>query len=241
MEPVKIVFAVGLMSALAGCGEPLVDADYRGEPILRLVGRISALRGDALATDDEALVSMFWNTDLGIEPPPLVEQQSISTNVQFPNEFEVLVFDPPTEQHLLQNDARLAVGFLLVYADRDGDRIFGAEDAIVGGNIKKALMWATEDVAAADAPFGADIPAGFSLLRVGEMQCEASLSSARLSMRASTTVRMCSSNDDCPRDFSCDTTFRVCVPRDGFDLVIGEDFDLMGASCPGDKRSPGGD
>ncbi len=236
-----MALTLGLVGALAGCGDPLVDAEYRGEPILRLIGRVSALRGDAGTSNDEALVSLFWNTDLGVDPPALVEQQSISTNLQFPNEFEVLVFEPPTEQHLLQDDARLAVGFLLVYSDRDGDRAFGPQDDIVGGNVNKALMWATEDVAGADAPFGADIPAGFSLLRVGEMQCEASMNSARASMRHSTTVRMCTSNDSCPADFSCDTTFRVCVPRDGFDLVIGEDFDLTGASCPGDKRTSGGD
>ena len=28
----------------------------------------------------------------------------------------------------------------------------------------------------------------------------------------------------CPPDFTCDATYRVCVPRDGFDLVIGDAF-----------------
>lgn len=232
MEPVRRLAALLLLSAgLFGCGDPLVDSKYRGEPILRLVGRIAALRGDGVPPDAEALVSMFWNRDLSSRPPTLVEQQSVSTNVQFPNEFEVLVFDPPTEDHALTMDSRLAVGFLLVYADLDGDRAFGAADRIVGGNANKALIWALEDVTAEEAPFAEAIPSGFSLVDFTNMACDPRRHDGPGPERVGPPVPRCSSDASCPPEFTCDTAFSVCVPRDDFELVIGPDFDLARTSC----------
>lgn len=231
MESMKRWAPMALVLGLVGCGDPLVQASYRGEPILRLVGRIAALRGVAVQPNEEALVSMFWNTDPSSRPPALVEQQSVSTNVEFPNAFEVLVFDPPTEAHLLTSDPRLAVGFLLVYADADGDRRFGPGDRIVGGNVSKALVWALEEVPAAEAPFGVSLPTGFSLSNLGQMPCELMPRDDRPPNRIAPPVKACTDDASCPPEFACDEAFRVCVPRDSFDLVIGEDFDLAAAGC----------
>jgi hypothetical protein len=217
---------------LAGCGDPLVSAEYRGEPILRLVGRIASLRGGTtIGTDEAALVSMFWNTDLTATSPALVEQRSVSTNVEFPNAFEVLVFDPPAEEHLLTSDARLGVGFLLVYVDRDGDRTFGAADTIIGGNVIKALVWAVEDLDATASPFGTAIPTGFSLVNLPTAECAMPPDDGRHEFTRGPPVRTCATDDVCPPDFACDATYHVCVPRDGFDLVIGDEFELDRARC----------
>lgn len=223
--------AILLALVAAGCGDPLVDADYRGEPILRLVGRIASLRGGTdIGADEEALVSMFWNTDLTATTPALVEQRSVSTNVEFPNAFEVLVFDPPAEEHLLTSDPRLGVGFLLVYVDRDGDRTYGAADDIIGGNVTKALVWAVQDLDATSSPFGTDIPTGFSLVNLPAAECSMPPPDDH-HFTGDPKVKSCTTDDVCPPDFTCDATYRVCVPRDGFDLVIGDEFDLDRATC----------
>src|SRR5688572_717757 len=101
-----------LLLLLVACGDPIVSADYRGEPIFRLTGEIESVgRGSiTLADGEQALVSMFWNTNLSQTPPPLVAQDSVSAAVAFPSSFEVRIFDPPGEAHLVASDGRFGVG-----------------------------------------------------------------------------------------------------------------------------------
>jgi hypothetical protein len=221
---------------LVGCGDPLVSADYRGEPIFRLTGVIESVGPGAVALGDgeQALVSMFWNTDLSRQPPALVAQDSVSSAITFPSTFEIRVFDPPAEVHLVAADPRFGVGLMLVFVDADADHLYDAGERMIGGNLNKAVVWAHEAVPAEDSPFGAELPEGFSLIDQPFSNCvrPPPFRGGPPPFDGRSHVSLCTTDASCPTGLICDSMFEVCVPKDNFKLTIGNDFDLSRAQCP---------
>jgi hypothetical protein len=219
----------------AACGDPVTGSDYRGEPILRLTGRIDSVGpGIEIRDGEEALVSMFWKTDLSTTATSLRAQDSVSTAIEFPSSFEIRIFEPPTGEDLVQSDGRFGLGLLLVYLDRDGDRAFDREEPLIGGNLAKAIAWASEPVSADESPFSLAIPEGFSLVSQPFVTCTSQPPPGGMNRGPleGSHVSTCFSDDMCPPEFACDHMFSVCVPRDTFRLVIGGEFDIDHASCP---------
>ncbi|MFO0728920.1 MAG: hypothetical protein U1E65_34390 [Myxococcota bacterium] len=228
-----VMSSLGLLGLLA-CGDPITGADYRGEPILRLTGRIESVgRGVAVPEGKEALVSMFWKTNLSTVTASLVAQDSVSTAITFPSTFEIRVFDPPTTADLVASDGRFGVGLLLVYVDLDGDHHYGPSEPVIGGNLQKALVWADQVIAATESPFATALPEGFSLVKQPFMACMGQMmhEQGHPAPDGGPHVSACVSDATCPQDFQCDLSFKVCVPKDDFELEIGGEFDLNRASC----------
>ena len=159
------------VAVAAGCGDPMVGTDYRGEPMFAVDGRIASVKAlpDELQ-DEQFLISVFWARDAttGGAPPELRQQPSVSARVGFPATFELVVFEPPQDTHFTSDELVYALGIVLVYADLDGDGILEISngDRIVGGNLDSALLYASSDLTAADSPTGDALSTGFSLVEL---------------------------------------------------------------------------
>jgi hypothetical protein len=220
---------------LAGCGDPMVSADYRGEPIFLLTGEVESVGPGSvqLAPDETALVSMFWNTNLSRRSQRLLPQDSVSAAVQFPSTFEVRFFDPPETKHLVADDGRYGVGLLLAFVDADGDRTFDAGERLIGGSLDVAIIWASETIPATESPFARELPSGFSLIDRPFASCMRRPPRDGREPRIEDGQRgpSCASDATCPDGLVCQPTFRVCVPKETLKLVIAADFDLSRAAC----------
>ncbi|MCB9653744.1 MAG: hypothetical protein H6729_06400 [Deltaproteobacteria bacterium] len=232
------VIALTLALPLSSCGDPLVSSAYRGEPILRLFGKIESVGHGWVGVEDgeEALVSMFWNTDLSTTAaPPLVAQDSVSAALQFPSTFEIRVFDPPTSAHLVASDGRFGVGLLLVYIDANANHAFDRTERVIGGSLSKALVWATTTIPATESPFSVELPEGFSVIQQPFSRCVV-LSSRNGeggpgSLDGGSHVRSCAADSACPSELVCDATFHICVPQEDFELTIDPAFSLDDITC----------
>lgn len=147
-----------------GCGDALVVADYQGEPLLSVSGRIADFRH---ANADEVLrASVFWWQDDQPQPDvlQLVEHEGVATKVTFPATFEVNVFTPPPLERL---DATrpFQIGTVLVYADEDQDEHL-SEGELRGGAMMFAIVFAADPIPVERSPSGERLPAGYSLVRL---------------------------------------------------------------------------
>ncbi len=129
---------------LAGCGEGLVDPDYRGEPLFRLEGQIrSVVELPPEVREAPIRASVFWNPEVRPGAPArLLEQASTSAEVRFPATFVMTFFRPPEPQHFAAVQPPQAVGLILVYADLDADGRYDPErDRLVGGTREIGVLY----------------------------------------------------------------------------------------------------
>jgi hypothetical protein len=223
------------LTMLAGCGDPMVSADYRGEPIFLLNGVIESVGPGSvqLAPGETALVSMFWSVSLSRRAPRLLPQDSVTAAVQFPSTFEVRFFDPPEPKHLVADDGRYGVGLLLAFVDADGDLAFDPGERLIGGSLDVAIIWASETIPPNESPFARELPSGFSLIDRPFATCmrRPPRDDREPLVQGGQRGPSCASDATCPEGLICQPTFRVCVPKETLELVIVADFDLSRVTC----------
>ncbi len=192
-----------------GCGAPLVDVGYRGEPLFEVDGQIETF--SALEPADEQIrASLFWTTGRFLEEPSaqrLLEQASASTEVRFPATFEIRIFEPPTQRHFIQLTPPLALGVVLIYADRNGNERYDAmgPDVIVGGTVAKGIVYAPQGAPSLMGTDGEGVPPGFSLLSF-QFIC---------GLIQGMQMNFCDMPEVCPPDWACDPFNERCVPPGG--------------------------
>jgi hypothetical protein len=111
---------------LAGCGDPLVDGDYRGEPLIRLAGRIE---GDAKTSSIQSpylgIIWVIYDFSSGDETGRVVTSLVPVPDAKFPGTFELALFDPPPPEAFNELfGVRYAMGAIVALDDVDGDRRF---------------------------------------------------------------------------------------------------------------------
>lgn len=220
-----------LLLGLAACGDALVDADYRGQPIFKLEGQITARRAlPEEQLDASFVVSVFWAPTSGGRVLGLVEQDSLTTSVRFPATFELRVFEPPSDEHFGSARAAWVVGLVLVYIDADGDRRFTAGvDDVVGGSGSRGLVYARSPVAAPASPTQSRLEVGFGVVDLPlDGGCDA-LASRRGETMEPLERKVC--NGGCPEGLVCDQRERVCRPDETFVLFIDTAFAPLAAVC----------
>ena len=120
MAPVRRA-VLALLALAAGCGDPLVDGEYGGEPQLILHGQFQG-PPPALAQNDPGVRgAIFWNPG-GTAPfasfEQLIEQPATGRPFRIPGPMEWPVFEPPGPEHLA---LLIGLGMLLTWywtADR---------------------------------------------------------------------------------------------------------------------------
>lgn len=145
---------------LAGCGDPLGGADFRGDALFTFSGQVAIVE-QLGAGERDARVSVFWVSEITSSEMG-VEQASTAVEVSFPSTFEVHIFHPPGAEHFIAGGA-YALGRLLVYDDADGSGAWSAGDELLGGAHNKVLVYAADDVPGGESPTGGPIPRGYAL------------------------------------------------------------------------------
>lgn len=146
----------------AGCGG-LADGSYLGEPLFALSGTVYREDGDVdLADGAELRVALFWANGGAAR-----EERTTVVSTTFPAQYTLEVYAyPPDDVRFAPgwDPTRLyAVGFPLVYADRDADGQWDLDDAVLGGSTDQVVVWAEQPGEAIGADGAVvDLPAGFS-------------------------------------------------------------------------------
>ena len=75
------------------------ENEYRGEPLFTLEAQIQSFE-DLRPGDNEIRLSLFWSpsgkTTVGVDQ--LIEQESLSVRVNFPNLSTIHIFHPPSRE-----------------------------------------------------------------------------------------------------------------------------------------------
>ena len=163
-----------LIGGVLSCGEPLVDGDYRGEPLLVLTGRVVEMipqqSGEPLPSQvDDVRVALFWaqspdGPSQSLEAVSSVEQQVQAESMIL--RYEVRVHTPPPESALALpylGQGQVALGQLIAYLDSNGSGAWEPEmDQLVGGVRDRAVVYTPDG--ASGQMFDAPLSAGFHLM-----------------------------------------------------------------------------
>ena len=126
------------VSSLLGCGDPLVDGRYRGEPLM-------VVEGDVLFLDEppdelpaaELRVAVFWSAagalqDDTIEAVDSIQEQVVTTG-SFPARYQMYIYTPPPESLLEEvpgaEGQQAVIGMVLLYLDVDGNQRWSGAEA----------------------------------------------------------------------------------------------------------------
>lgn len=129
------------LAALISCGDPLVEGDYRGQPLISLSGTIRV--NDSLSAEEAATVrvALLW---IGAgQQEDLTQARSESA---FPARYTLDVFTPPPARamrELTDRDGLYALARIVLYLDADGDERLGARESMVGASPDQVLTYFT--------------------------------------------------------------------------------------------------
>jgi hypothetical protein len=130
---------------LAACGEPLVGADYQGEPLMVLSGQV--LMEDALPVPQgEVRVAVFWSSQ-GEHGHQHQQQTQVSTS--FPSRYTLTLFTPPPDEVLYQpphTPSPVAIGLPMLYDDADFSGSFDGGEEVLGGSLDVLVFYSAESL-----------------------------------------------------------------------------------------------
>ena len=215
-----------------GCGDVLTDASYQGDPVYVVRGQIHSFASSDELDAAHLRASIFWNTQGDpTKPAQLMEQPSMSAQVEFPSSFAIRIFQRPQTQHWVTSAERAyAQGLVLIYDDRQGNgRYDEGTDAFLGGSLSKGLIYAPKSLS--QSTLGtASAPQGFSLVAL-PIPCRLfdDISTESGSMIEETPP--CQNHYSCPSDLECDLVVSLCLPVAPFELWIQPDVDRTLFKC----------
>ncbi len=166
MQP--LARALACLSSLASCGDPLVVADYPGEPLLDIEGpmRIEAI-GELQGAEGPLRLAVFW-ARAADAPEGFGRTEFDDQRVSFsdlPGDFAARIYLPPLPESMLELDGqRVGLGNLIIYVDIEGDGRFDpGVDAPVGSSRDHLLLYVDGETA---MPGLGTLARGFHLLAI---------------------------------------------------------------------------
>lgn len=89
------------LTLAAGCGDPLVDDSYRGDPLVTLTGSVQ--NPLTLQPAAEAAVYLLWQPQTSTVGEPVgFTTERVDVEPTFPAEFQIDIFAPPPESTLFE-------------------------------------------------------------------------------------------------------------------------------------------
>ena len=131
---------------LGSCGDPLVDRDYPGEPLLELEGLVQIQGVSELdGAQGSVRLAVFWAKPEGFEPGAGhtdFADQRVSLS-DLPGTYAARIYVPPGPESMLELDgARVGLGSLVIYIDAEDDGHFDpGVDAPVGASRDHMLLY----------------------------------------------------------------------------------------------------
>jgi hypothetical protein len=168
-----------LSSLSLGCGDALVDSEFRGKAVWQFSGGLER-KGSGADSSLTVRLAMFWNPkgELGRDPTEFVEQMSSGMEQQIPNPFLINMFEYPGAEHIARTpDGRsrgFGIGRLLVYVDHDLNGRYSSGDSFVGTLPNRAFLYVPADLPAWATPTSSGLPAGLYPVALPQ-RCDASI------------------------------------------------------------------
>jgi len=165
------LFSVILCVVLTcGCNGSLVGDDYRGEPLFTIQAQIASTP-DVRIRDANLRVSLFWSPSgkTDVQPEELIEQESTSVALQFPNITKIHIYHTPLDSYIRWEDPRYGVALILVYDDRDGNgRLTPSANPreLLGGAFATVVLYAPYPLEPAQSPTDKYLPPGFYVTHI---------------------------------------------------------------------------
>jgi hypothetical protein len=130
------------LGALAGCGDPLVEGDYRGQPLVEISGTIRVTDAEVSSEQLEKVrIALLWN--YAGEQSNLSQGRGESAG---PARYRLQVFAAPPARAMVTLDDRkglYAVARIVAYVDDDGDERIDLDEQLVGASPDQVLTYFT--------------------------------------------------------------------------------------------------
>lgn len=212
----------GLLGVVA-CGDPLLPAGFRGEPILTFQGVVR--EGRFLPGFDERLdAAVVWQ--VGEDDTPTVEnwaqQFSAEVRVDFPATFTFNIFDRPRDPRLSDHERQYEIGRVIVYADTNDNARF--DDGELRGLAQvDGLLYTEHELTKDESPTGSSLEPGLQLVRL-PLPCapiEITTSTGAVDDCGANLGAPCLTSADCGRVGLCVSDFPggLCVLPEGAGCV----------------------
>lgn len=125
-----------------GCGDPLVEGDYRGEPLIEIEGTINVAADSELTSSEQDMVRV------GLLWVGAAEQADVqgSAESSFPARYRMKLFARPPDRAMVQlpdRDGLYGTARIVLYIDADGDEQLDALERVVGASTDKVLTYFT--------------------------------------------------------------------------------------------------
>ncbi len=199
--------AILLSISLAGCGDALVGAEFKGRPLFQMSGPIVQVNARVPTSHGAVRLAVFWAGSTPNQELNLNQEQSADLESQLAA-YRMQLFDEPaadatTLSNLVEKpEGRLGIGVVVLYAERDGIQGYSpATDFLLGATEDHLIAWSATDVApdtGAHRLLG-PMKSGFALYRyespascpfLSVNQCEGSGELTQVSLESEVTLTL---------------------------------------------------
>lgn len=153
----------------AGCGDPLVDDEYRGTVLFSLQGNVMGA-SDNLTASAQVRIAVFWSPSgpAAMGTTDLVEQAGAAQQDTVPFSFTLNLFDSAPKDLIYtpadHSRGSYAIAQLLGYPDLNNNQRRDANEPVVAASASRAVLYAPTPLTAAQSPTGVAIAAGYHLI-----------------------------------------------------------------------------
>lgn len=162
------IAAIALPGLLMGCGDPLVDPQYRGTPLASVILKAD-WSGSGAPDSADLRAALFFSPQAAdvVDLERLTEHRASSVAIAaLPSAVTMNLFAWPDAALLVHDAAGAALGYgvgrVLVYRDLSGDGRRQPGEPFVGHEPPMALLYAPAALPAGAAPTSGALPAGLS-------------------------------------------------------------------------------
>lgn len=188
MATVNPRLALALLAAAGGCGDALIDREYRGIPIWQIVGSVSTTDSGPSGAPPHRL-AMFYSPDALTQSASseeavraalsqLVEDTGTTITLQPGVGYVLNLYEPPAPALRARSesggDAGFAVGRIMAYTDENRDGRRQAEEPFIGVEPTSAYLHVPAPLSAAQSPTRNPLGAGFFQVNLPQI-CAAKL------------------------------------------------------------------
>lgn len=138
---VATLIALTATLCTSSCGDPLVEGDYRGQPLIEVSGTIRVTDPVAASDADRVRVALLW---VGADQQSGLSQGRSES--AFPARYTLEVFSAPPARamnEISDRDGLHAIARIVVYVDDDQDERLDIEERIVGASPEQVLTYFT--------------------------------------------------------------------------------------------------
>lgn len=158
-----------VLLTFAGCGDPLIDGNYRGEPLFTIRGTITVGENAGAYASASTRVAVLW---IGARQQELFGQGVSQSS--FPAQYSLTIYSEPTEgaqQVIPRAQQTYALARIVLYQDVNGNEQLDLGERLIGGSDDKLIAYFPESGTA--EAVGGPFDVGFSAM--GFLPCDSRL------------------------------------------------------------------